>query len=69
MNTRCFTRSSFDDATLPGVQQQKARRLLAWLLDVLGGMMSMAFLAVVMPTSVMAAIADWLGGGCCTVPR
>jgi hypothetical protein len=29
----------------------------------LGGMMSVAFLAVVMPTSAMAAIADWLGVG------
>jgi hypothetical protein len=45
------------------VQQQTARRLLAWLLYVLGGMMSVAFLAVVMPTSQMAAIADWLGVG------
>ena len=45
------------------MQQQKARRLLAWLLYGLGGMMSVAFLAVVMPTSVMAAIADWLGVG------
>jgi hypothetical protein len=45
------------------VQQQTARRLLAWLLYVLGGMMSVAFLAVVMPTSAMAAIADWLGVG------
>jgi hypothetical protein len=45
------------------VQQQTARGLLAWLLYVLGGMMSLAFLAVVMPTSAMAAIADWLGVG------
>ena len=45
------------------MQQQKARRFLAWLLYVLGGIMSMAFLAVVMPTSFMAAIADWLGVG------
>jgi len=45
------------------VQQQTARRLLTWLLYLLGGMMSVAFLAVVMPTSVMAAIADWLGVG------
>jgi hypothetical protein len=51
------------------VQQQTARRLLAWLLYVLGGMMSVAFLAVVMPSSVMAAIADWLGVGRCTVHR
>lgn len=29
----------------------------------MGGMMSAAFLAVVMPTSTMAAIADWLGVG------
>jgi uncharacterized membrane protein HdeD (DUF308 family) len=29
----------------------------------MGGMMSLAFLAVVMPTSAMAAIADWLGVG------
>ena len=46
-----------------GVQQQIARRLLAWLLYVMGGMMSVAFLAVIMPTSTMAAIADWLGVG------
>ena len=45
------------------MQQQKARRLLAWLLYVLGGVMSVAFLAVVMPTSLMAMIADWLGVG------
>lgn len=45
------------------MQQQKARRLLAWLLYVLGGMMSVAFWAVVMPTSLMAAMADWLGVG------
>jgi hypothetical protein len=45
------------------VQPQTARRLLASLLYVLGGMMSLAFLAVVMPTSGMAAIADWLGVG------
>jgi hypothetical protein len=45
------------------VQQQTARRFLAWLLYVLGGMMSVAFLAVVMPTSAMATIADWLGVG------
>ena len=50
-------------ATLPGVQQQTARRLLAWLLYVMGVVMSMAFVAVVMPTSGMAAIADWLGVG------
>jgi len=29
----------------------------------MGGMMSVAFLAVVMPTSVMASIAEWLGVG------
>jgi hypothetical protein len=29
----------------------------------MGGMMSAAFLAVLMPTSTMAAIADWLGVG------
>jgi hypothetical protein len=29
----------------------------------MGGMMSVAFLAVVMPTSAMASIADWLGVG------
>ena len=34
-----------------------------WLLYIMGGMMSAAFLAVVMPTSQMAAIADWLGVG------
>jgi hypothetical protein len=45
------------------VQQQTARRLLAWLLYVLGGMMSVAFVAVVMPTSWMVAIADWLEVG------
>ena len=45
------------------MQQQTARRFLAWLLYVLGGMMSVAFLAVVMPTSAMATIADWLGVG------
>jgi hypothetical protein len=45
------------------VQQQAARRVLAWLLYVLGGMMTVAFLAVVMPTSAMASIADWLGVG------
>ena len=45
------------------MQQQTARRLLAWLLYALGGVMSVAFLAVVMPTSMMAAIADWLGVG------
>jgi hypothetical protein len=46
-----------------GVQQQTARRLLTWLLYVLGGMMSVAFLFVAIPTSAMAAIADWLGVG------
>jgi hypothetical protein len=45
------------------VQQQTARRVLAWLLYILGGMMSVAFVAVVMPTSGMVAIADWLGVG------
>jgi len=45
------------------VQQHTARQFLTWLLYVLGGMMSVAFLAVVMPTSSMAAIADWLGVG------
>ena len=45
------------------MQQQTARRLLTWLLYVLGGMMSVAFLAVVMPSSSMASIADWLGVG------
>jgi hypothetical protein len=45
------------------VQQQTARRILAWLLYVLGGMMSVAFLFVVTPTSAMASIADWLGVG------
>ena len=50
-------------ATLHGVQQQTARRLLAWLLYVMGVVMSMAFVAVVMPTSAMVAIADWLGVG------
>src|SRR4030095_14912780 len=51
-------------ATLHGVQPQTARRLLSSsLCDVLVGMISLAFLAVVMPTSGMAAIADWLGVG------
>jgi hypothetical protein len=45
------------------VRQQTARRLLTWLLYVLGIMMSLAFVAVVMPTSAMATIADWLGVG------
>jgi hypothetical protein len=45
------------------VQQHTARRLLAWLLYGLGGMMSVAFLFVIMPTSAMAWIADWLGVG------
>jgi hypothetical protein len=45
------------------VQPQAARHFLSWLLYVVGGMMSVAFLAVVMPTSAMAAIADWLGVG------
>jgi hypothetical protein len=45
------------------VQQQTARRILAWLLYVLGGMMSAAFLFVITPTSAMASIADWLGVG------
>ena len=44
------------------MQQQTARRLLAWLLYVLGGMMSVAFLAVIMQVG-MAVIADWLGVG------
>jgi hypothetical protein len=54
---------SLEPVTLHGVQQQNARRLLAWLLYVMGGVMSLAFLAVVMPTSLMASIADWLGVG------
>ena len=45
------------------MQRQTAQRILAWLLYVLGGMMSAAFLAVLMPTSAMASIADWLGVG------
>src|SRR5262245_34510553 len=45
------------------MQQQTARRFLAWLLYVLGGMMTVAFVFVVVPTSAMAAIADWLGVG------
>ena len=36
---------------------------MTWLLYLTGGMMSVAFLAVVMPTSAMTAIADWLGVG------
>ena len=43
------------------MHQQTARRLLTWLLYVMGGIMSVAFVAVVMPTSAMATIADWLG--------
>jgi hypothetical protein len=50
-------------STLLNVQQHTARQLLTWLLYVLGGMMTVAFLAVVMPTTSMAAIADWLGVG------
>ena len=45
------------------MQQQTARRALAWLLYVFGGMMALAFFAVVMPTSTMASIADWLEVG------
>jgi hypothetical protein len=45
------------------MQPQTARRLLVWLLYALGGMMCLAFVAVIMPTSTMAAIADWLGVG------
>jgi len=40
-----------------------ARRLLAGLFYVLGGVMTVAFLAMVMPTDWMAATADWLGVG------
>jgi hypothetical protein len=50
-------------STLSDVEQHTARRLLTLLLYVMGGMMSVAFVAVVMPTSAMAAIADWLGVG------
>ena len=42
---------------------QTAQRLLAWLLYAMGGLMSLAFLAVVMPTTWMAEIADWLEVG------
>ncbi|HKE84184.1 MAG TPA: hypothetical protein VKB50_10530 [Vicinamibacterales bacterium] len=45
------------------MKQQTARRLLTWLLYVLGGMMCVAFLFVVLPTSAMASIAGWLGVG------
>jgi hypothetical protein len=45
------------------MQQQTARRVLAWLLYALGGMMAVAFLFVAVPTSAMASIADWLGVG------
>jgi hypothetical protein len=40
-----------------------ALRLLIWLLYVMGGMMTAAFTAVVMPTTWMAEIAAWLGVG------
>lgn len=40
-----------------------AQRLLAWLLYIMGGMMTAAFVAVVMPTTWMAEIAMWLGVG------
>jgi hypothetical protein len=57
------------------VQQQIARRALAWLLYVLGGRMSVAFLAVVMPVSSMAAISNPRCGAAsavtvlhCTIP-
>jgi hypothetical protein len=45
------------------MEQQIARRLAAWWLYLMGGMMTLAFAAVVLPTSGMVAIADWLGVG------
>lgn len=42
---------------------QTARRLLTGLFYLLGGVMTVAFLAMVMPTAWMAATADWLGVG------
>jgi hypothetical protein len=45
------------------MEQQTARRLAAWWLYLMGGMMTLAFAAVVLPTSGMVAIADWLGVG------
>jgi hypothetical protein len=45
------------------VTRQTARRLLAGLLYVLGGVMTVAFLARVMPTTWMAATAEWLEVG------
>jgi len=45
------------------VTPQTARRLLTGLFYLLGGVMTVAFLAMVMPTAWMAATADWLGVG------
>jgi hypothetical protein len=45
------------------VRPETALRLLTWLLYILGGMMTAAFVAVVMPTTWMADIATWLGVG------
>src|SRR5262245_61154550 len=45
------------------MKQPTARRLAALWLYVMGGMLTVAFTAVVMPTSAMAAVADWLGVG------
>ena len=45
------------------MRRETAGRLLAGLLSVLGGVMTVAFLAMVMPTSWMAATADWLEVG------
>jgi hypothetical protein len=45
------------------VKPATALRLLTWLLYIMGGMMSLAFAAVVLPTAWMAEIATWLGVG------
>jgi len=45
------------------VSPQTARRLLTWLLYAMGGLMTIALVAVVMPTTWMAAVADWLEVG------
>jgi hypothetical protein len=45
------------------VRPETALRLLTWLLYILGGMMTAAYVAVVMPTTWMAEIATWLDVG------
>jgi hypothetical protein len=45
------------------VRPETALRLLTWLLCILGGMMTAAYVAVVMPTTWMAEIAQWLDVG------